>query len=92
LGARAHTVARTGGIASGLLLVLLLLLLLLLALLLLPVAPAQAQHASDDPVASAAQLVRLFDGCLLTVGGRHTLGARSRVTTEPSDPGKDSRF
>ena len=50
---RFHTAATTGGIAFGLLRVLLLLLLLLLALLLLPVTPARAQHASDDPVASA---------------------------------------
>ncbi|MGD0493827.1 MAG: hypothetical protein ABSC32_20040 [Steroidobacteraceae bacterium] len=57
-----HAVARTGGIASGLLLVVLLLLLLLLVLLLLPVTPVRAQHASDDPVASATDAFGLTLG------------------------------
>jgi iron complex outermembrane receptor protein len=59
---RFHPAARTGGIAFGLLRVLLLLLLLLLALLLLPVTPARAQHASDDPVASATDAFGLTLG------------------------------
>jgi iron complex outermembrane recepter protein len=59
---RLHTVARAEGVASGLLLLLLQLLLLLLALLLLPVTPARAQHASDDPVASATDAFGLTLG------------------------------
>jgi hypothetical protein len=57
-----HAVARAGGVASGLLLVLLLLLLLLLVLLLLPVTPARAQHAFDDPVASGTDAFGLTLG------------------------------
>jgi iron complex outermembrane recepter protein len=59
---RFHTAAGTGGIAFGLLRVLLLLLLLALALLLLPFTPARAQHASDDPVASATDAFGLTLG------------------------------
>jgi iron complex outermembrane receptor protein len=59
---RLHIVARTGGVANGLLLVLLLFLLLVLALLLLPATPARAQHASDDPVASATDAFGLTLG------------------------------
>ena len=59
---RFHPAETTGGIAFGLLRVLLLLLLLLLALLLLPVTPARAQHASDDPVASATDAFGLTLG------------------------------